>query len=212
MLTLYDYRPSQNAWKVRQVLHELRQAYRTEEVSIFEGHGQSDGFRKINPWGAVPAIRLEDGRVLSESNAILWYLAQGSRLVPTDGFDQAKVLQWMSFEADYVQTSLGSLRYWLLTGKIGARDPSLVEGKRATGLRALAILDHQVAQIPFVAGDYSIADISLFAYASRAEEAGVSLEAFPNFRAWIARVASRPAGMAPSWPYSIDPHAVAELP
>jgi glutathione S-transferase len=71
MITLYDYLPSQNAWKVRQLLHHLAIPYRTEITSIFEGHGQRADYRAVNPWGAVQGIKLDDGRVLSESNAIL---------------------------------------------------------------------------------------------------------------------------------------------
>lgn len=212
MLTFFDYLPSQNGWKVRQLLHELQLPHEVEQVSIFEGAGHSPHYLAVNPWGAVPAIRLKDGRVLSESNAILWYLAQGSELLPTDIFLQAKVLQWLSFEADYVQTSIGSLRYWTLTGKLAARGPALIESKRATGLRALAVLDAQLATRPFIVGRCSIADISLHAYAARAEEAGIPLDDFPHFRAWADRVTARAAGMAPMFPYSIDPHASAELP
>src|SRR5260221_2030129 len=99
MITLYDYLPSQNAWKVRQLLHHLAIPYRTEIISIFEGHGQRADYRAVNPWGAVPGIKLDDGRVLSESNAILWFLSEGTAYRPTDAFEAAKVVQWLSFEA-----------------------------------------------------------------------------------------------------------------
>ena len=86
MLTLFDYLPSQNGWKIRQVLAHLGLPYRTQLVSIFEGAGQHPEYLAINPTGAVPAIRLDDGRVLAESNAILWYLAEGTPLLPDDRF------------------------------------------------------------------------------------------------------------------------------
>src|SRR5689334_21630026 len=97
MLTLFDYLPSQNAWKVRQLLHHLQAPYRTEHVSIFEGEGQRPEYLAINPTGAVPAIRLDDGRVLAESNTILAFLAEGTAYLPSDAFGRAKVLQWLSF-------------------------------------------------------------------------------------------------------------------
>jgi glutathione S-transferase len=213
MITLYDYLPSQNAWKVRQLLHHLQIPHRTEIVSIFEGEGQTDEFRAINPWGAVPAVRLDDGRVLSESNAILWYLSGGTRYRDSDSFAEAKVLQWLSFEADYVQTSVGSLRYWTLTGKLGARSPDLIEGKRATAARALGILDDQLAKRPFIAGkNYSIADISIFAYAHLAGDADVQTGHLGHFTAWVERVRGQERFLAEMFPYSIDPHAAAELP
>ena len=213
MITLYDYLPSQNAWKVRQLLHHLKISYRTEIISIFEGEGQRDEFRAISPWGAVPAIRLDNGRALSESNAILWYLSGGTRYRDADPFAQAKVFQWLSFEADYVQTSVGSLRYWTLTGKLGARSSELLEGKRAAGTRALKILDEQLATRDFIASPtYSIADISIFAYAHLARDAGIATSHLPNFERWVARVRNEDGFLAEMFPYSIDPCASAELP
>ncbi|HKE47260.1 MAG TPA: glutathione S-transferase N-terminal domain-containing protein, partial [Rhodanobacteraceae bacterium] len=98
MLTLFDYLPSQNAWKVRQLLNHLGMPYRTESISIFEGEGQRPEYLAINPTGAVPAIRLDDGRVLAESNAILTFLAEDTPYLPKDRFERAKVAQWLSFE------------------------------------------------------------------------------------------------------------------
>src|ERR1043165_2509443 len=98
MLTLYDYLPSQNAYKVRLLLSHLGLPYRTEMVSIFEGAGQDPAYLAVNPTGAVPALRLDDGRVLAESNAILTYLAAGTQYLPAEAFAAAKVQQWMSFE------------------------------------------------------------------------------------------------------------------
>lgn len=213
MITLYDYLPSQNAWKVRQLLHHLDIPYRTEIVSIFEGHGQHPAFLQVNPWGAVPAIRLDDGRVLSESNAILWFLSDDSAYRPAGAFDAAKVMQWLSFEADYVQTSVGSLRYWSLTGKLATRAPDMIEGKLATAQRALAILDTQLKDQPFICGqDYTIADISLFAYAHRADEAGIATAHLPSFEAWVARIRAQDRHLAEMHPYSIDANAMRELP
>jgi glutathione S-transferase len=213
MITLYDYLPSQNAWKVRQILRHLAIPHRTEIISIFEGAGQSPQYLAINPWGAVPAIRLDDGKVLSESNAILWYLSGGTKYRPEEAFEQAKVVQWLSFEADYVQTSIGSLRFWALTGKLSARPPSLVDGKRAIALRSLEILDRELSNRPFIAGRmYSIADISLFAYAHLAKDAGIATDKLQSFEAWVARVKSQEGHLAEMYSYSIDPYSSAELP
>jgi len=212
VITLYDYLPSQNAWKVRQLLGHLGIPYRTEIISIFEGAGQSPQYLAINPWGAVPAIRLEDGEVLSESNAILWYFSADTKFRPDEVFGQAKVFQWLSFEADYVQASIGSLRFWTLTGKLSVRPPSLVEGKRAIALRALGVLDRELSNRPFIAGDtYSVADISVFAYAHLANDAGIATDKFRSFEAWVARVKSQDGHLAQMYPYSIDPHSSAEL-
>lgn len=213
MITLYDYLPSQNAWKVRQLLKHLTIPHRTEIVSIFEGQGQEAAFLKINPWGAVPAIRLADGRVLSESNAILWFLSDGTAYRPADAFGGAKVLQWLSFEIDYVQNSVGSLRYWALTGKLDGRPQAMIDGKRSTAERALAILDAELKNKPFICGDdYTIADIALFAYAHRADEAGLGTAQLPAFTDWVARVRARYGHLDEMHPYSGDPNAMCELP
>ena len=213
MITLYDYLPSQNAWKVRQLLHHLQQPHERVLVSIFEGGGQSEDFLRINPTGKVPALRLEDGRTLAESNAILCYLADGTRYLPDDAFGRAKVIQWLSFEQENVESVIGSLRHWSMTGKLVRRSPELVEAKRRGALRTLTLLDREFAQRPFIAGDaYTIADIAIFAYGSRAEEAGVSLAPYPNVRSWIERVQAQPRFLAEMFPYSIDPHSVNELP
>jgi glutathione S-transferase len=213
MLTLFDYLPSQNAWKVRLLLNHLGQPYRTVPISIFEGEGQTAAFRRISPTGTVPAIQLDDGRVLAESNAILSYLAEGTPYLPADPFDRAKVQQWLHFEQERVESVIGSLRHWTMTGKLSRRSPELIEGKRAVARRTLGILEHKLATRPFLAGDsYTIADMAVFAYASRAGEAGLSLDAYPHFRAWIARIEAQPGFLATMHPYAIDPHSVNELP
>jgi len=213
MLTLFDYLPSQNAWKVRQLLNHLQQPYRTEYISIFEGEGQRPDYLAVNPTGAVPAIRLDDGRVLAESNAILAFLAEGTRYLPDDVFGRAKVLQWLSFEGNYVEPSIGTLRHWIMTGKDARRPDALIESRRAGSLKALSILDRELASRPFIAGDaYTIADLSLFAYTSRARDAKLPLDDFANVVTWIARVEAEPGFLATMYPYSIDPHSSGELP
>jgi glutathione S-transferase len=213
VLTLFDYQPSQNAWKVRLLLNHLGRPYRTVPVSIFEGEGATDAFRRISPTGTVPAIQLDDGRTLAESNAILAYLADGTRYLPGDPFERAKVHQWLSFEQERIESVIGALRHWTLTGKLPRRSAELVDGKRKAAGRSLAILETELAARPFLAGDrYTIADMSVFAYASRAEEAGLSLEAYPHVRAWIARVQAQPGFLATMHPYAIDPYSTRELP
>lgn len=213
MLTLYDYLPSRNAWKVRQLLHHLQRPFRQVLVSIFEGEGRSPAFLRINPSGRVPAIELEDGRTLAESNAILAYLADGTPYLPTEAYDRARVHQWLSFEQEQVESVIGALRHWTLTGKLSRQPPELVARKRATGERSLGLLDAELATRPFIAGArYTIADISVYAYASLSGDAGFPLGRYPNVLAWTARVEAQARFLAQSWDYSIDPHASGDLP
>ena len=213
VLTLYDYLPSQNAWKIRQLLNHLQRPYRTEHVSIFEGEGQRPDYLAVNPTGAVPAIRLDDGRVLAESNAILGFLAEGTPYLPADRYDRAKVAQWLSFEGNYVEPAIGTLRHWIMTGKDARRPRELVESRRSASLKALRILDRELSTRAFIAGDaYTIADISLFAYTSRAHEAKLPLGDFVHVGEWIGRVEAQAGFLETMYPYSIDPHSGGELP
>ncbi len=213
MLTLFDYLPSQNAYKVRLLLNHLKMPYRTEFVGIFDGEGQRPEYLAINPTGAVPAIRLDDGRVLAESNAILGFLAEGSAYLPSERFERAKVEQWLSFECNYVEPSIGTLRHWAMTGKDARRSRELVESRRDASLKALRILDRELTRHPFIAGDaYTIADMSLFAYAGRAHEANLPLADFSGVCAWIDRVKAQAGFLEKMYPYSIDPHSAGELP
>jgi glutathione S-transferase len=213
MLTLYDYLPSQNAYKVRLLLSHLGIPYRTQLISIFEGEGQRPQYLRVNPTGAVPALRLDDGQVLAESNAILTYLADGSGYYPREPFGRAKIQQWLSFEGDYVQNSVATLRHWIMTGKHVRRAPSLLQGKRAASLRVLAILDRELAQQQFlVANSYTIADMSVFAYVHRAAEADLPLADYRHVGDWIARVSRQPGFLGQVYPYAIDPHSTRELP
>lgn len=213
MLTLFDYLPSQNGWKVRQLLAHLDRPYRSEFVAIFDGEGQGADYRRINPTGTVPALRLDDGRTLAESNAILAFLAEGTPYLPSDAFGRAKVLQWLSFEQERVESTVGALRHWRLTGKLAARPRVLVAMKHDAALRALTVLDAELETRAFVAGDvYTIADIAMFAYAAHAEEAGIALQPFVHFRHWCARVRTQPGHLATTYAYAIDPHSSRELP
>jgi glutathione S-transferase len=213
MFTLYDYLPSQNCYKIRLLLNHLGTPYRTELVPIFDGAGRAPEFLEKNPTGAVPVLELEDGRVLAESNAILGYLAEGTHYLPDDAWARAQVHRWMYFEEDYVQNGLASLRHWTLTGKLARRSPEMIANKRASSEKSLAILDRWLADRAFLTdAGYTIADMSVFAYISRAEEAGMALSRFANVTGWIGRVHAQPGYLDVVHPYSCDPNSGFELP
>jgi glutathione S-transferase len=212
MLRLYDYLPSQNAWKARLLLSHLGLAYERVPVSIFEGESHTGAYLDKNPAGAVPVLEIEPGKYVAESNAILCYLADGTPYLPSDRLERAQVMQWLFFEQSYVELQIGSLRYWTLTGKLAKRSEDMVAGKRAYSLRALAALERHLAHRTFLAGErYTIADMAVYAYAAHADEAGLDLAPYPAFRAWIARVEAQPGFLRERFPYSIDPHASREL-
>ncbi|TPK63537.1 glutathione S-transferase family protein [Mesorhizobium sp. B2-4-19] len=207
MLTLHDYLPSQNGWKVRVLLGLLKIPFETRLVSIFEGESHSDAFLAINPAGAVPVLQLEDGSAVAESNAILTYLAEGTPLLPADRYRRAKVMQWLFFEQYNVEPVIGSLRFWTLTGRL-ERNQAMVAGKREAGARALAALDRSLAETPFLTGnDLTIADIAIYAYSHRAGDCGFSPADYPAFLAWTGRMGDAIGQGYSVHPYGIDPHS-----
>jgi len=213
MITLYDYLPSQNGYKVRLLLNHLDRPYVTKIVQIFAGEGRNPAFLAKSPTGAVPVLELEDGRVLTESNAILFYLAQGTAYLPSDAWSQAQVLRWMFFEEDFIQNGLASLRHWTQTHKLAKRSPEMIAAKRAVSHKTLDILERWLQARSFLTdAGYTIADMSVFAYISRAGEAGIDLTAFPAVSAWIERVRSQPNFLETVYPYSMDPQSSNELP
>ena len=194
MLTLHDYLPSQNGWKVRVLLGLLQIPYTSRIVSIFEGESRTDAFLSLNPAGAIPVLEIDDGRAIAESNAILTYLAEGTRFLPADRYQRAKVMQWLCFEQYHVEPVIGSLRFWTLTGRL-ERNRDLVAGKREAGIRALAAMDRGLADTPFLVGqDLSIADIAVYAYSHRAQDCGFRLTDYPaGLRG--AAACKRPSGL-----------------
>lgn len=189
MLTLHDYLPSQNGWKARTLMSLLGASYRVNEVAIFSGGSRTEDFLGKNPAGAIPVLELKDGRTIAESNAILVYLADGSRYLPNDRFLHAKVMQWLSFEQYYVEPTIGTLRFWTLTGRLGM-NAALVEGKRQTAVRALGALERTLTENSFLTGrDFTIADLAVYAYGHLAEDCGFSFNDYPAIKAWLGRVA-----------------------
>ena len=201
MLKLHDYRPSANGYKVRLLLAQLEIPYTLLDVDIFKGESKAPEYLKNSPAGQVPVLELESGEWLAESNAILMYLAEGTRLLPEDAVGRARVLQWLFFEQNAVEPKLGSARFWMLSGRDKGREQALAYLKES-GRAALQVMErHLEERTFFVRERYSVADIGLYAYSHLAPEADVSLEPFPAVRAWMARVESQPGFIPGPAPY-----------
>lgn len=212
MLRLYDYRPSQNAYKVRLLLSHLKLPYEQTFVSIFEGESHTPEFLAKNPAGAVPVLEVAPGQYIAESNAILCYLAEGTPYLPAERLVRARVMQWLFFEQDYVQSTIATLRHWTMTGKLARRAPEEVARRRGGGEHALDAIERGLGAGPFLGSDrLTIADMAIYAYAHRAEEAGYDLGKRKTFRTWTRRVEAEPGHLAEEFPYSIDPYSGREL-
>ena len=210
MIKLYDYLPSLNGYKVRMLLGLLGLRYEHVPVAIFRGESHVPEFLDKNPAGAVPVLEVAPGKYIAESNAILCYLAEGSRFLPDERFARAKSLQWLFFEQYNIEPNIGTLRYWTLTNRL-ATSAAMVPAKRAAGERALDALERHLQTNPFLANDsFSIADIAVFAYTHLAEQGGFKLSQRPALQAWLKRVGDLPGGVPEVLPY--DPDAVLPQP
>ncbi|MEM7195058.1 MAG: glutathione S-transferase family protein [Pseudomonadota bacterium] len=212
MITLYDYLPSQNAYKIRLLLNHLKLSYGTKYISIFEGEGQTEQYLSISPTGTVPAITTEKGEHLAESNAILVYLAEGTEYLPTDKLIRARTFQWLCYEAEIVQTGIATLRHWVQTNKDKNRSEETLTIKRELCIKALNTMNTHLADKAFFCGEqYTVADMSIFAYTHLSAEANLPLQRYKNVLAWIDRVKSQEGYLPEIHPYSIDPNSFKEL-
>ncbi len=197
VLLLYDNPESGNCYKVRLLLTRLGITFERVELSVVDRSNREEAIgRDANPALRVPTIRLDDGRHLGESNAILWYFAEGTDLVPGDRYERAQVLQWMFFEQYDHEPNLAVARFWLhVLG--GAPEGASLEAKQEGARRAIGAMDGHLAGRAFLVGErFTIADIALYAYTHVADEGGVPLEPYPAVRAWLARVAAQPGHIA----------------
>jgi len=195
-LRLYDYHESGNAYKVRLLLSQLQRPYERVEMDILAGETRTPEFLALNPNGRIPLLTLDDGTQLAESNAILFYLAEGTRFLPDDRLGRARVLQWMFFEQYSHEPYIAVLRFWAFAGLLEANASSIPE-KRERGEAALAVMDRHLGQREFFVDDrYTIADIALFAYTHVAEAGGFDLSRYPRVTSWLARVQRQPRYIA----------------
>lgn len=191
-LRLYDYAKSGNAYKVRLLLGFLGLGYERVQIDVLKAEARAAAFVSKNPVAKVPLLELSDGRVLSESNAILFFLADGTKYLPDDRWRRAQVLQWQSFEATSHQPYIGVVRFWHIAGTIDENRDSLA-AKLAKGHRALQIMeDHLSKNDYFVGGACSIADISLYAYTHVAHEGGFDLKSYRSIQQWLERIEQQP--------------------
>ncbi len=194
MYTLYSMRRSGNSYKVRLALARLGIPYKAVEVDILQGESKTPEFLAMNPSGQVPLLEVAPDRHLAESNAILWYVAGGSRLAPEDRVEHAEALQWMFFEQHSLEPNIGAAYFWLCLIKGGRELQShALEDWMENGYRALTIMERHLADHRyFVAGHFTIADIALYAYTHLAEQCDYDLSRFPAVRDWLDRIAAEP--------------------
>jgi len=192
-MLLYDSPVSGNCYKVRLLLAHLGLPYERRTMDVVDRSNRREVLGDLNPALRVPTLVLDDGRPLAESGAIIWYLGEGTRLVPEDPYARAQVLQWMFFEQYDHEPALAVARFWLAySGRPDDFADRLPE-RTAAGHRALAAMDRHLDDRQFLVGDsLTVADIALYGYTHMADEGGFDLESYPAVRRWLARVAAEP--------------------
>jgi len=197
MFTVYGMADSGNCYKVKLALEQLALPYRWVEVDSTKGGTRTPEFLARNPNGKVPTLELEDGSYLPESNAILYYLAEGTPLLPGDRAGRARALQWMFFEQYSHEPCIAVARFILRY--LPADTPRRAELPRLAerGHQALAVMEQHLAKAPwFAGGRYTVADIALYAYTHCAADGGFELGRYPALGAWLARVKAQPRHVA----------------
>lgn len=194
-MKLYDDPISGNGYKVRLLLARLSKPYEYVPLNILQGETKTEEFLQKNFNGRIPVLELENGECISESNAILYFLAQGTSYWPTDQLLQSLVLQWMFFEQYSHEPNIATPRFWLKC-KLLADTPlniELLAKKQEAGHEALAVMEKHLANRNyFVDEQYSIADIALYAYTHVAHEGGFNLAQYPAVINWLNRVSAQP--------------------
>jgi glutathione S-transferase len=195
-LTLHEYSPSGNCYKVRLTAALLGLPLARREYDILKGETRTPAFLAgVNANGRIPVLQV-GGRFIPESNAACFYLAEGTRLVPKDRFDRADMLRWCFWEQYNHEPNVATLRFWIAfvgEDKLSEAQAAQMPAKRAAGEAALKLMDEHLAAQPFFVGArLSLADIALYAYTHVAGAGGFDLARYPAVSAWLKRVAAEP--------------------
>ena len=195
-LVLHEYSNSGNCYKVRLTAAHLGLPIERREYDILTGETRTPEFlATVNSNGRIPVLQIGE-RFMPESNAAIFYLADGSDLIPSDRFDRADMLRWMFFEQYSHEPNVATLRFWLAymgLDRLSDAQRALIPAKRKAGEEALGVMDrHLQDHDSLAAGRFSLADIALYAYTHVAREGEYDLDAYPAVLAWMDRVASQP--------------------
>lgn len=200
-MILYSMIDSGNCYKPRLLMAKLGLSFTPIEVSSHTGETRKPGYVAKNPNAMVPLLELDDGRRLAESNAILLYLAEGTRFLPTDKYERGLAYQWLFFE-QYSHEPYIAVRKALLTfpERAGDATPERLAVTLERGNKALGVMNKYLEDNAFFAGAaFSVADIALYAYTHAAEQGGFQLDAYPAVAAWLKRVEADPGHVPIEW-------------
>ena len=193
-MKLYDFTGSGNGYKTWLLMSQLGLPFQRIERDILKGETRTPEFLAKNPNGRIPTLQLEDGTHLAESDAILWYLAEGTAFAPADRLARAQTLQWMFFEQYSHEPYIAVARFWQhFSDKLSPQQELELPGRMEKGYAALGVMEKHLGRHQYFVGDrYGLADIALYAYTHVAPEGNFDLDHYPHTCAWLARVAAQP--------------------
>ena len=193
MLTLYENSVSGNCYKIRLLLAHLGQAYERVAIDLVGFDERPKALVDATPEGRLPALVLDDGRTLFESNAILHHLARGTAFLPEDSVEATEALAWMFFEQNLHEPFIATRRYWVSLAESSAPRAQQLDFWLERGEQTLGVMDAHLAKHDWFAAErFTIADIALYAYTHVAEEGGFDLAPLEHLNAWLARVREQP--------------------
>ena len=194
MYTLYSMQDSGNCYKPRLLMNLLDIPFTNVEVSALDGSTRTAEYIAKNPNGKVPLLELEDGRFIAESNAMLVYLAEGTDYLPADRYLRAKMFEWMFFEQYSHEPAIAVRRSMsVYPERIALATPEKMESLLEAGIKALVVMETQLAKSDFMVGDNpTIADIALYAYTHCAHQGGFPMEKYPAINRWLERISALP--------------------
>ncbi len=197
MIKIYGDPISGNCYKLKLLMELSGRPYQWVNVNILKSESRTPEFLAKNPNGRIPIVEREDGSILPESNAALFYLSQGTPFWPGETLDQAKTLQWMFFEQYSHEPYIATSRFWLKFLNQPEEYKEKLKERKGPGIAALEVMELELSKQLFMAtAKPTIADIALYAYTHVAHEGGFDLAGFPNIRNWLSRVEALP-GFAP---------------
>ncbi len=193
MYKVYGDVYSGNCYKVKLLLHQLAKPYQWIDIDILKQESRTSEFLTKNPNGKIPVLEYAEGRYLFESNAIMYFLSNGTNFLPIDTLECAQVLQWLFFEQYSHEPNIATSRYLIRYLNGAEKYKEVLAEKRPRGYAALDVMERHLTKHPFFVGDkYSIADIGLYAYTHVADEGGFDLSKYSAIPAWLERVKSQP--------------------
>lgn len=197
MLTLFGDLESGNVHKVQSILYRTEVAYRRVDVSQAAGHARSEKFLALNPMGKVPVVRLDNGDVLTESGALLYWFGRGTELWPADERARTEVLRWMFFEQHSHEPALSTLRHLLRFVPPSEQRRARARELAPRARQALGVMETRLMSARWFAGpEHTVADVALYPHTKWAGEAGIELQPYPRVRHWLARVEAEPSFLA----------------